>query len=140
MILPYISFNGNCEEAFLWYTEVFAGKMQHLAKYGDMPEEFLAGMNEEQKQKVMHAQLMLTENGGISGADSLQTAEQGNVSIQAHLAKEEEARRVFSELSQGGVIAAPLVENPPPDDTGISGCVKDKYGIVWIISAMKDWE
>lgn len=68
MIMPYLSFNGNCEEAFLWYAQIFDGKIQHMAKYGDIPANPELPMSIEQKSKVMHTQLMLTENGGISGA------------------------------------------------------------------------
>lgn len=138
MIMPYLSFNGNCEEAFLWYAEVFGGKIQHMAKYGDIPENLMAPMNAEQKRKVMHAQLMLTESGGISGADALYPVEAGgSISLQAHLSDEQSAKMIFKALAESGTILGELATNPPPDDSGISGCVKDKYGFTWIISAMK---
>ncbi|MDB1749529.1 hypothetical protein PMV51_09840 [Enterococcus avium] len=47
------------------------------------------------------------------------------------------ARHIFSELSNEGTVVAAIASNPPPDDSSISGCVKDKYGVTWIISAMK---
>ena len=136
--MPYLSFTGDCEEAFLWYEEIFGGKIQHMVKYQNMPATFVEKMEPEQRNKVMHAQLMLTENGGISGADSFQPLEQGGaLSIHAHLPSVEKAEKVFSALAKGGTVLGELATNPPPDDTGVSGCVKDKYGFVWIISAMK---
>lgn len=138
MIMPYLTFDGKCEEAFLWYEKIFGGKVEHISKYGDIPENPDMPMSVEQKNKVMHAQLMLTENGGISGADAIWPTEQGSaVSIHAHLPDEKLAQQVFSELSQGGVVLGELQSNPPPDDSGISGSIKDKYGFTWIISAMK---
>lgn len=138
MIMPYLSFNGDCEEAFLWYAEIFNGDIQHMSKYGDIPENPNSPMSAEQKSKVMHAQLMLTENGGISGSDAMWSMEKGNtVSIHAHLQDEASAQKVFSALSEGGTVLGKLAANPPPDDSGVSGSVKDKYGFTWIISAMK---
>ena len=139
MIMPYINFDGDCEEAFLWYAKIFNGNIEHLSKYGDIPENPDLPMSDEQKRKVMHAQLMLTETGGISGADAVWPIEKGGaISIHAHLASEALAQKVFLALSEGGTILGELVTNPPPDDNGVSGGVKDKYGISWIISALKD--
>jgi len=136
--MPYLNFDGNCEEAFLWYEKVFDGKIQHLSKYGDIPDNPNAPMSDEQKKKVMHAQLMLTESGGISGADAVWPIEKGgSIAIQAHLSSEALAQKVFLALSDGGAVLGELATNPPPDDSGVSGSVKDRYGFIWIISAMK---
>lgn len=138
MIMPYLSFSGNCEEAFLWYKEIFGGEIQHISKYSDMPANLSMQMSSEQKEKVMHAQLMITETDGISGADALWPIENGNtVSVHVHLPNEPLAHKVFVALSKGGMVLGDLTTNPPPDDKGISGSVKDRYGFIWIISSMK---
>lgn len=139
MIMPYLSFDGTCEEAFRWYQEIFGGSIQHMSKYGDIPDNPAMPISEELKPKVMHAQLMLTESGGISGADAAGRPEPGNrVSIHAHLDSAAMAESVFCKLSEGGTVIGPLAANPPPDDSGVSGAVRDRFGFVWIISAMKD--
>lgn len=139
MIMPYISFDGNCEEAFLWYVKIFGGKIEHMSRYGDIAESLEIPMDNKLKNKVMHSQIMLGENGSISGADAMQPIEKGNrISIQAHLKNESLARKVFSALYEGGIVLGEMSTNPPPDDNGISGCVQDKYGITWIISAIND--
>lgn len=138
MIMPYINFDGDCEEAFLWYAKIFNGKVEHMVKYGDIPENSNSPVTVEQKKKVMHAQLMLTESGGISGADALWPIEKGNaISIHAHLTSEASAQKIFLALSENGTVLGQLATNPPPDDRGISGSVKDKHGVTWIISALK---
>lgn len=138
MFTPYISFNGDCEEAFLWYARLFNGTIQHLSKYDEIPENPEFPINSELKNKVMHARLAVSETAGITGADYLEPIETtGNVAIQAHLPEEIMARNAFSELAEEGTIIAAIASNPPPDDSSISGCVKDKYGVTWIISAMK---
>lgn len=139
MFTPYISFNGDCEEAFLWYGQLFNGKIQHMAKYDDIPENPEMPLDKRLKNKVMHARLAVTEFDGLTGADYLEPVEKnGNIAIQAHLPEELLARNVFAELAKEGIVVAAIASNPPPDDTSISGCVKDKYGVTWIISAMKE--
>ena len=56
MIMPYLHFNGNCEEAFNFYAEAFGGKSK-------------ACHDSITSNKVMHSQVMLTETGGVSGSD-----------------------------------------------------------------------
>lgn len=34
---PYITFNGNCEEAFNFYKSVFGGEFSYIGRFGDMP-------------------------------------------------------------------------------------------------------
>lgn len=139
MVMPYLYFNGNCEEAFAWYAEIFGGRILHISRYGDIPANPAAPMDEPQKRKVMHAQVMLDETGGLSGSDALWPIESGGaVAIQAHLESEALARRAFAALTEGGTVLGALAVNPPPDDSGLSGSVRDKYGFSWIISAMKD--
>lgn len=139
MIMPYINFKGKCEEAFLWYAEVLGGEIQHLVKYESVPKEIDMGITEDQKSWVMHAQLLIPNIGNISGADALWEVKDGSmISLHVHLPSQEKADAIFSKLSKKGVIISPLLSNPPPDDDGVSGSIKDAYGITWIISALKD--
>jgi PhnB protein len=142
MIEPYLSFNGDCEEAFLWYAAIFNGEIQYMSKYklqhGDIPEHSVKPMSSEHKTKVMHAQLRLTDNGTISGADVTYPIEAGKrISIHVYLQNEQFAQKVMSALSEDGVILSELSTNPPPDEDGKSGSVTDKYGFTWIITVMK---
>jgi len=38
-INPYLIFNGNCEEAFLFYQSVFGGEFPYVGKFHDRPAE-----------------------------------------------------------------------------------------------------
>ncbi|MBP1907049.1 PhnB protein [Paenibacillus turicensis] len=142
MIEPYLSFNGDCEEAFLWYEAIFNGEIQYMSKFmlqhGDIPEHSITPTSSEYQTKVMHAQLKLTDNGTISGADVTYPIETGNrVSIHVYLPNEQFAQKVISALSEDGIILSELSTNPPPDEDGKSGSVIDKYGFTWIITTMK---
>ena len=37
-LTPYLSFDGQCEEAFKLYERCLGGKIAFMAKYGDAPE------------------------------------------------------------------------------------------------------
>src|SRR5690349_17150903 len=39
VINPYLTFNGNCEEAFNFYKQVFGGKFAYLGRFKEMPPQ-----------------------------------------------------------------------------------------------------
>lgn len=75
MFTPYIHFNGNCEEAFLWYAQVFNGKVQHLSRYSDSSPNSDIFSTDKLNGKVMHARLTITDFNGLTGGDYLEPIE-----------------------------------------------------------------
>ena len=135
MVMPYLNFSGNCEEAFKLYERAFDGKIGHFVRYGDSPYDPENPMDEMKKNQVMHAQMMLSDLGGISGADAGFPYEKGSaVNIHVHFTLEEKAEKAFAVLAEEGVVIGNLAQNPPPDDAGKSGVVKDKFGFIWVLS------
>lgn len=136
MIMPYLSFTGDCEEAFLLYQRAFDGQEPLLARYSDAPESAYPDLDGKQKDKIMHGHVMLTETGGISGADAIWSVERGSaVSIHVYCSSVQKAQQAFDMLAEEGTIVGVLQQNPPPHDKGVSGTVVDKYGFTWVLSA-----
>ncbi len=136
MLMPYLNFTGSCEEAFLFYQCVFGGQAPVLARYSDAPKSAYPDMDDAQRQKIMHGHIMLTETGGVSGADAIWPVEKGSaIHIHVYCASVEKAQKAFDILAEGGSIAEPLQSNPPPHDNGVSGMLKDKYGFNGVLSA-----
>ena len=136
MIMPYLNFTGDCEEAFQLYQRAFDGQEPLLARYADAPESAYPDMGKEQKNKIMHGHVMLTETGGISGADAIWPVEKGSaINIHVYCPSLEQAQKAFDTLAEEGECIGKLALNPPPHDNGVSGMVKDKYGFVWVLSA-----
>ena len=53
-INPYLVFNGNCEEAFLFYQSVFGGEFPYIGKFKDMPPaEGNPVLSEAEGNKIM---------------------------------------------------------------------------------------
>ena len=136
MIMPYLNFTGDCEEAFRLYQRAFDGQEPLLARYSDAPESAYPGMDAAQKSKIMHGHVMLTETGGVSGADAIWPVEKGSaISIHAYCPTVEKAQSAFDILAEEGTAVAALQTNPPPHDDGVSGMVTDKFGFTWVLSA-----
>lgn len=130
MAIPYLHFQGDCEEAFARYAEIFGGKVKGLSRFTEEtggPE--LAG-------KVMHAEVSLGKWGELAGADQLEPVEHGKaVDLLVHNSTVEEAQRLYDGLAKGGVEICRLTPHPPPDDAGMGGLVRDAYGFLWIITS-----
>ncbi len=94
MIMPYLNFTGECEEAFNLYRRAFDGQAPMLAHYSDAPKNAYPNLDSVQRNKVMHGQMMLTETGGISGADAIWPVEKGSaINIHVICADVEKAQK-----------------------------------------------
>jgi PhnB protein len=132
---PYISFNGNCEEAFTFYQSVFGGELE-LCRYKDTPPDAGYPVAENEKERIMHVSLPIGNNTTLMGADTSETygppANSGdNIGISICTDSEEEARRIFNGLSQGGKITMPLEKT---FWASLFGMCIDPFGITWMIN------
>jgi len=132
---PYLTFNGNCEEAFLFYKSVFGGDFQRFARFKDMPPMPGEELTEHQKQMIMHVALPTGGDSIILGSDSnplygdVKIGQ--NISLSIIAQSKEEAARIFQGLSAGGHITMPI------DDTfwnAYFGMLVDRYGIIWMVN------
>ena len=128
---PYLTFDGNCAEAFARYQEVFGGPLDVLtmAEAPDGPPEGL------DPDLVMHA--ALTTDGGalLMGADQPTGERSGAVHgmcVNVELPTKEEAHRVFDELAEGGTVQMPIGETFFSHAFGM--CV-DRFGTPWMVMA-----
>jgi PhnB protein len=132
----YITFNGNCEEAFSFYKSVFGGEFLYIGRYKDIPPTDRQTFQVQDDQKIMHVTLPIGKETILMGCDSPQADGQGiifgnNISLSVNMDNKEEADRIFSELSVGGQIKMPMT------DTfwgAYFGVFTDRFGINWLIS------
>jgi PhnB protein len=133
-INPHINFNGNAEEAFLFYQSVFGGTFSKIIRFKEMAGPgFSIPKNEE--EKLMHIALPIGNNMlmGNDVPSILGTVnEQENRSkIAIKASTKEEADHLFNGLSKDGQVEIPLQLNP---DGSYFGMFRDKYGIEWMIN------
>ena len=66
-IVTYLTFDGNCREAFDFYRSVFGGEYEIMQTFADAPPD--TGVSESEKDQIMHATLSIGD-GVIMGSDS----------------------------------------------------------------------
>lgn len=130
---PYLNFTGNCEEAFNFYKSVFGGEFSYIGRFKDMPADYKVDPSET--EKIMHISLPMGEGNILMGSDvpasMADTYRLGsNISLTVSPDSENEAQRIFNQLSEGGIVTMPL------DKTfwgSLFGMLTDKYGINWMV-------
>lgn len=130
---PYLNFNGNTEEVFNFYKSVFGGDFVSVMRFKDMPAEHKGP--ESENNKIMHIALPVGKGNMLMGSDvpaAYPKATPGsNFYISISAESEEEVRRLFNGLSEGGKVMMPL------DKAfwgSLFGMFTDKFGINWMMS------
>lgn len=135
----YLNFNGNCEDAFIFYKSVFGGDFNYIGRFNEMPPQESNQMSEADGNRIMHVSLPIGTSilmGSDTGGEWASSFVQGNnfsVSITAE--SKEEADRLFAGLAEGGTITMPLNETFWGDYFGM---LIDKFGIGWMMSFNKN--
>lgn len=133
----YLTFNGNCEEAFNFYKSVFGGEFPYMGRFADMPpSEEGKGVPPEDANKIMHVSLPISQETMIMGSDtggewSAHFKQGNNFSISINAASKEEADKLFNGLSAGGQVTMPMNNTFWGDYFGM---FTDKFGIAWMVS------
>ena len=132
----YLTFNGNCEDAFNFYKSIFGGEFSYVGKFKDMPPIDGKACPPEDADKIMHIGLPISKETILMGSDSSEAFGQtttigNNFSISINTDSKEEADRLFNGLSAGGKIAMPMNKTFWGDYFGM---FTDKYSINWLVS------
>ena len=67
-INPHLHFNGNTEEAFLFYKTVFGGEIKKIIRFKELSTEGFS-FPEEELNKIMHIALPIGVGSAIMGSD-----------------------------------------------------------------------
>lgn len=135
-INPYLTFNGNCEDAFAFYKSVFGGEFNFMGRFKDMPPTDGMNVPEAEDEKIMHVSLPISKETILMGSDSSEafgqaTVAGNNFSISITADSKAEADKLFNAVSAGGQVTMPLA------DTfwgSYFGMCTDKFGIAWMMS------
>jgi PhnB protein len=136
----YITYNGNCEAAFLFYKSVFGGEFSYFGKFKDMPMTQGKTCPPEDAEKIMHISLPISKETAISGSDSFEsfggkTVYGNNFSLAITAESKEEADKLFNALSAGGTVAMPMAD---AFWGGYFGTFTDKFGVNWMVNFEKN--
>ncbi|MBA8880729.1 VOC family protein [Phyllobacterium myrsinacearum] len=131
-INAYLNFDGQCEEAFKFYEKVLNGKIQFMARFGEMPE---GGQMPGSENLIMHVHMTVGDNE-LMGSDApppyFEKAQGMHVSL--HVDSAADADRIFAALAEGGKVSAPIGETSWAIRFGM---LVDRFGTPWIINFAK---
>ena len=132
----YLTFLGNCEEAFNFYKSIFGGEFTYVGRFKDMPPQEGVKLSEEDLNKIMHISLPISKETILMGSDSggewaPKTIVGNNISLSITAGSKADADRFFSSLSKGGQVTMPIDQTFWGDYFGM--CT-DKFGINWMVS------
>lgn len=130
---PHINFNGNAEEAFNFYKNVFGGEFSKIIRFKDIASKEFP-IPDKEAHKIMHIALPIGQNSlmandvpEIMGRVN-ENENRSKIAITAE--SKEEAYKLFNGLSAGGQIEMPIDENP---DGTYFAMFRDKFGIEWMV-------
>jgi PhnB protein len=127
---PYLSFSGQCEEAFTLYARVLGGQLGNIFRYTGT--SLAHQVPADWQDKVMHGSVTVggQELMGADVAPDRYEAPKGfSLSIQIKVPAE--AERIFRELSDAGSMVMPLEKTFWAERFGM---VIDRFGIPWMIN------
>lgn len=131
-LVSYLYFNGNTQEAFSFYKDVFGGEFANIQRYKNIPgsDRFAAA----DQEKIMHIGLKLPNGQMLLGSDAISQRQPvvfgSNFSLVAMTESKEESDRIFAKLADGGKVLMQL------DNTfwgAYYGIVADRFGVEWMV-------
>lgn len=126
-VKPYISFNGNCEEAINFYKDVFDAELLFMQKVGDSPMKEMGPAD-----AVMYCRLQIGDTQIMASDNMGRPMTMGNnVTLAVGLDDLEMANGMFDRLAEGGSVTMPI--QPTYWAAGF-GMLVDKFGINWMFN------
>jgi PhnB protein len=129
-LIPYLQFQGDCEEALNFYKDVLDGRIEIASRYDNpamnAPDDF--------KNKILHARFIFgrfTMFASDVMPKKKNEALRSNISISLGLHDEELAKDIFERLSSGGEINIPFKKQFWGD---FHGNFSDRFGIHWMVN------
>ncbi|MBI3135091.1 MAG: glyoxalase/bleomycin resistance/extradiol dioxygenase family protein [Bacteroidetes bacterium] len=128
-VTPYLTFNGNCREAMLFYRDCLGGEL-YLQTLADSP--LSRTMPDEVKNYILHASLT-TEKFTLMATDLVPDhglIEGNSVALLIHCSDPDEMNQFIKKLAD----PAAQLKNPEPGLPGVLvGNLTDKFGKNWLL-------
>ncbi len=131
---PYLTFDGNCREAFEFYRSVLGGEFSQMMTFADGPEDLPVAKDE--RDRILHVALPFG-SGVLMGSDSCAGMGGGplvrgnNLGIALAAESREHCEALFEGLSAGGTVEMPLEE---AFWGALFGKWTDRFGVDWMVN------
>ncbi len=130
-VQPYLSFQGNCEEAINFYKDALGGEILYVQRYGDSPMKGKAA-----DDKVMHCTLKVGETHimACDNAEGQPMSVGSNISLAIGSNDPAGADGMFEKMSDGGSVTMPMQQTFWAERFGM---LTDKFGVNWMFNCDK---
>ena len=140
VINPYLTFDGNCEEAFDYYRKIFGGEFSSFARFSEMPHNDEYQLTEEKKNQILHVSLPISKETVLMGSDTMPGYEHKivpciSMSLSVTVSSNKRADHIYNMLARNGKNVIPLGKSFWGAYFGI---VVDQFGFSWMISCFKN--
>jgi len=128
-LIPYLNFEGNCEDALNSYAKILDGKVEIMQRYDNPAMQ----APESYRSKVLHARFHFGNNE-IYASDVFPGQNLGYgraVAMSLSFSDLEQAKQVFRMLSEGGEINVPFEKQFWGD---WHGNLVDRFGTYWMVN------
>lgn len=132
---PYLTFNGQCADAFKFYERCLGGKISMMLSFEETPAA--EHVPADYRGKIMHARLTVGDQV-LMGSDRHPAHPYEGIkgcSVALHVGSTAEAERVFNALAMNGEVQMPLAKT---FWSASFGMLVDQYGVPWMINCEKD--
>jgi PhnB protein len=132
LIQPYLFFNGRCEEALEFYKTALGAKVEMIMRHNESPDPHPPGMLQPGfENKIMHASFRVGECVIMASDGCGESGKFAAFSLSITLPTEDDAKRVFAALSDGGEVNMPLTKT---FWSPCFGMVEDRFGMAWMVT------
>lgn len=133
---PYLTFPGNCEEAFNFYRSVFGGEFLYVGRFSDIPSNEGVMLPEYKLNRIRHISLPIGKGAVLMGSDSGEDWSPevkigNNISLSVTAESKEDADRFFQNLSNEGKI---IMQIGDVFWGSYYGMCTDRFGVNWMVS------
>jgi PhnB protein len=129
-LTPYLTFNGQCEEAFRFYEQCLGGRIEAMMPHEGTPAA--EHVPAEWRNKILHARLVVGDAVLMaSDAPPDRYEKPKGMSVSLGLTDAAQAERIFQALSEGGMVQMPLQQT---FWAARFGMVVDRFGTPWMIN------
>lgn len=128
-LAPYITYQGNCQEAIDFYKAVFDAEIVEIHHYGNSAMK----VKEKDKNKILHVELKLGGNTLMASdaSEGHPVSTGNNITMALMYDNPDVGEQIFTALASKGKVLMPF------QDTfwgAKYGMVVDKFGINWSVN------
>ncbi|MFV0519488.1 MAG: VOC family protein [Lachnospirales bacterium] len=129
----YLNFEGQAEEAAIFYNEALNGSELQVLKFGDLPANPDHPLPEQYKNYVMHTEVRSNDfviqiSDVIPGMTPVALTKGNNMSVTLIFNSDKEITETFNKLSEGGTVIMPLEKTMWAEKYAY---FVDKFGTPW---------